>query len=212
MQQLLDEIIETVDLSNNLDKQRRALYPITGWFALFFATVYVIVGIALLYLAWRFDFQPTLVFAEIAVARASDSDMAGWVGAVAAFSLTALPTLAELGFLPILARADVRIARWGMAGLLAFDLLTDAPEAWRFISQGFGPLFTEYFGPVAPGTIYIGFVIWVLLSTLVFEFLFIVSVVGAIQLIGNFYLRSERDMKGGGNREQQQRRSGATAS
>lgn len=191
---IIKEAIEIIDLGNNIGRATRALArydkimsAVTFWAASFVAALFGV-------MAWVFDLRPTLLFAGHITTMISPSlpQEATWLLGVVTIVLTLAPTLSEMTVLPAFAREEIKLAKYVVITLLLFDAFSDGPAVAAFVSSAFVPILATHLnGILLSIASFVFFCCWLVASTVAFEFIFVLSLVGTFQLFYQGYMVQE---------------------
>lgn len=195
---------DCIDISENIKRAeataRRHPNGLGAWMNAAAMTVLTIIALVL---AWKFDFESTI----IGMSTLRDTVLEGLPASVLKFSvyivfaLTLAPTFIEM-FTSAYAKADIKIIQILIIAFTGFDLVTDIPRAMTFTTQ-----LQANFDQLGPIFGWIGywvfFLFWLFLSTIGFELSMIIfgflAIVYTIKALAgdDTYSSSARPFKGG---------------
>lgn len=184
-------LLDTIDVSSNMQRAVTAVRGITGLPALILACVLALTCVGLLALIWFFDLDATLQWTQAATQQLIPTLPPAVVGGVAlvTLALTLLPTLIEL-FTARFALAGIKAAAWLIYLFGTFDMVTDYPRVaqfWAAYRPAFDPL-----GWAAEPVFILVRSLWLFLASFGFEAMFCILAVAVLVLLLNIGARPAR--------------------
>lgn len=165
---------DCIDISENIKRAettaRRHPNGLGAWMN---AGAMLVLTIIALVLAWKFDFESTL----IGMSTLRDTVLEGLPASVLKFTtyiviaLTVAPTVIEL-FTSAFAKADIKIVQVLIIAFTGFDLVTDIPRAMVFTNQLQANF--DQLGILAAPAYWAFFLFWLFLSTIGFELVMVI--------------------------------------
>lgn len=182
----LYKFFDSIDIGRNMSEvEEDVIEGPSGSGALLYAFAYFVVAAVTGTLAYVFDLKSTwdgmnaLTTFIIPQLPESQVHLTQWLGII----FTIAPTFTQ-AFSAGLAKRKVPLVKWLVVGFTMFDIVTDIPRAmaWTLTLQ---PQFNQlgllaWFGQTA------FFIVWLFLSTIGFELLFVIFFWGALLYAGKF--------------------------
>lgn len=165
---------DCIDISENIKRAKMtARGHGNGMEAWMNAGAMVVLTMIALALAWKFDFESTL----IGMSTLRDTVLDGLPASVLKFStylvvaITVAPTIIEL-FTAAFAKADIKIIQVLIIAFTGFDLITDIPRAMTFTNQLQANF--DQLGVLSFFAYWAFFLFWLFLSTIGFELVMVI--------------------------------------